>query len=35
MPSKCSVSFLNIIDFEAQEALSLVLQRLFTFLGNP
>lgn len=34
MPSKCSVSFLNI-DFEAQEALSLVLQRLFTFLGNP
>lgn len=35
MPSKISVLFLNIIDFEAQEALSLVPQRLFTLLGNP
>lgn len=35
MPSKLSVSFLNIIDFEAQEALRLVPQRLFTLLGNP
>lgn len=35
MPSKLSVSFPNIIDFEAQEVLSLVPQRLFTLLGNP
>lgn len=35
MPSKISVLLLNIIDFDAQEALSLVPQRLFTLLGNP